>query len=329
MKKIKNVLVTGGAGYVGAVLVPKLLKVGYQVKVLDLYIYGKDVLNNHPNLSQVPGDIRNNELLKRIIPGTDASIHLAYISNDPSYELDSQLGKSINLDAFAPLVDIAKKSGVRRFIFASSSSVYGIKQEAEVTEDLVPEPMTDYSLCKARCEAILLSRATDDFIVTIIRPGTVCGYSPRMRLDLALNILTNHAINKGEITVFGGNQVRGFIHIKDMVRLYKLLLEVLEEKVQRKIYNAGWENYKILYLARFVRNTISKRISMQIIPTDDNRSYRICSKKIETELGFIPMYTIVDAIVDMKRAFVLGKIPNPIYDVKYYNVKMMQHIKLR
>ncbi len=204
MSGIKNILVTGGAGYVGAVLVPKLLAAGYRVKVLDLYIYGKDVLKSHPNLIQVVGDIRDRELLEKEIPGTDAIIHLACTSNDSSFELNPVLGRLINFKAFAPLVDIAKRGKVKRFIFASSSSVYGIKQELEVTEDLSLNPLTDYSLYKAKCEKILLREADDDFIVTIIRPGTVCGYSRRMRLDLVLNILTNHAINKSDITVFGG-----------------------------------------------------------------------------------------------------------------------------
>jgi len=225
-------------------------------------------------------------------------------------------------------VDIAKKNAVRRFIFASSSSIYGIKDEAEVTEDLTPEPMTDYSLCKTRCEAILLSRATDDFIVTIIRPGTVCGYSPRMRLDLVLNILTHHAI-RGEITVFGGEQIRGFIHIEDMAELYKYLLELPEKRIQGKIYNAGWENHKVISLAKIVRDEINNRIAMQIIPTDDNRSYRICSKKIEAELGFHPRHTVKDAILDMQWAFKRGWIPNSMDDDRYYNVKTMRHIKLK
>ncbi|MCW4048283.1 MAG: SDR family oxidoreductase, partial [Candidatus Bathyarchaeota archaeon] len=301
---------------------------GYSVKVLDLYIYGDDVLDNHPALVQVKGDIRDRELLKREIPGNDAIIHLAYISNDPSYELDPQLGKSINYDAFAPLVDIAKKNGVRRFIFASSSSVYGIKDEVEVTEDLIPEPITDYSLCKAECEKILLSKATDSFIVTIIRPGTVCGYSPRMRLDLVLNILTHHGI-RGKITVFGGKQIRGFIHIEDMTELYKYLLELPEKRIQGKIYNAGWENHTVMELAQIVRKTISDRVSITVMPSDDNRSYRICSKKIESELRFFPIYTIKDAILDMERAINQCWLSVPLDNIKYYNVKTMRAVKLR
>jgi len=172
MKNRKTVLVTGGAGYVGAALVPKLLENGYRVKVLDLFMYGEDVLDSvkdHPELEQTKGDIRDTNLLKKIIPGSDSVIHLACISNDPSYELDPGLGKSINYDAFLPLVDISKASGVSRFIYASSSSVYGIKEEPNVTEDLPLEPLTDYSKYKALCEDYLQESATDDFIVTTVR----------------------------------------------------------------------------------------------------------------------------------------------------------------
>ena len=175
MNDLKTILVTGGAGYVGAVLVPKLLNAGYRVKVLDLYIYGEDVLSDvkgNPNLIEIKGDIREKKIIEKIIPGCDAVIHLACISNDPSYELDPALGKSINYDAFIPLVDISKASGVKKFIYASSSSVYGIKNEPEVTEDLPLKPLTDYSKYKALCEEYLQCASTDGFIVTIVRPST-------------------------------------------------------------------------------------------------------------------------------------------------------------
>ncbi len=233
-RSLQTILVTGGAGYVGAVLVPQLMAAGFHVKALDLYIYGQDVLDDvkdHPNLEQIKGDIRDKALLEKIIPGCDAVIHLACISNDPSFELDPELGKSINYDAFLPLVTISKASGVKRFIYASSSSVYGIKEEDQVTENLPLMPLTDYSKYKAICEDFLLKEATDDFIVTVIRPSTVCGYSPRMRLDLTVNILTNHAINKGQISVFGGEQKRPNLHIEDMTDLYLFLLKQPDEKI--------------------------------------------------------------------------------------------------
>ena len=332
MNNVKKVFVTGGAGYVGAVLVPKLLEKGHSVKVIDIYIYGENVLDavkGHPRLAQVKGDIRDRELLERELPGYDTVIHLACISNDPSYELDPGLGKSINYDAFVDLVDVSKKAGVKNFIYASSSSVYGIKEETEVTEDLPLEPLTDYSKYKVKCEEVLMKEATDNFIVTIIRPSTVCGYSPRLRLDLTVNILTNNAVNKGEITVFGGEQKRPNLHIEDMADLYVYLLEQPDAKIHKKIYNAGYENYKVREIAEMVRKNIGTHIPIKVTPTNDNRSYHVSSKKIREELGFIPKHTIEEAIIDLKKAFEQGKIPNPMDDIRYYNIKTMQAIKLK
>jgi len=330
--EIKKILVTGGAGYVGAMLVPKLLNKGYQVNVIDLYIFGEDIFDSvkkHPNLRQIKGDIRDQELLEREIPGTDALIHLACISNDPSYELDPVLGKSINYDAFIPLVKIAQKNNVKRFIYASSSSVYGVKEEDEVTEDLPLEPLTDYSKYKALCEKVLLDAATNDFIATVIRPSTVCGYSLRQRLDLTVNILTNHAINKGQITVFGGEQKRPNIHIEDMTDLYILLLEQPKHKIQKKIYNAGYENYKVREIAEMVNRTLGNNIPIVTTPSNDNRSYHVSSEKIKQELGFEAKHTIEEAILDLKKAFEFGKIPNPMDDIRYYNIKTMQALNLK
>ena len=332
MPKFNTILVTGGAGYVGAVLVPKLLHKGYQVKVLDLYIYGEDVLDavkGHANLKEVKGDIRDRALLAKEIPGTDAVIHLACISNDPSYELDPQLGKSINYDAFVDLVKVSKASGVKRFIYASSSSVYGIKDDPEVTEDLPLEPMTDYSKYKALCEEVLLEAASDDFIVSIIRPSTVCGYSPRLRLDLTVNILTNLAVNKGQITVFGGTQKRPNLHIEDMTDLYLLLLELPDEKIHKKIFNAGYENFTVGELANKVNTILGGAIPIITTPSNDTRSYHVSSKKIKAELGFEPQHTIEDAIRDLKEAFEAGKIPNPLEGIRYYNIKTMQAVNLK
>lgn len=332
MANFQTVLVTGGAGYVGAVLVPKLIHQGYQVKVIDLYLFGEDVLaacKGHPNLREVKGDIRDRDLLEKEIPGTDVIIHLACISNDPSYELDPQLGKSINYDAFVQLVNIAKKSGVKRFIYASSSSVYGIKNEPEVTENLSLEPLTDYSKYKALCEEVLLKAASDDFIVSIIRPSTVCGYSPRLRLDLTVNILTNHAIHKGEITVFGGEQKRPNIHIEDMTDLYVFLLRQPDEKIHRKIYNAGYQNFKVRELAEIVRKTLGGHIPIVVTPSNDNRSYHVSSQKIKEDLGFEPKHTIENAVQDLKNAMEAGKIKDAMSDKRYYNIKTMQAIKLK
>ena len=243
----RQVLVTGGAGYVGAVLVPKLLAAGHRVKVLDLYLYGDHVLDSvkdHPGLEQVKGDIRDRALLERVIPGCEAVIHLACISNDPSFELDPDLGRSINYDAFIDLVDVSKASGVRRFVYASSSSVYGIKEIENVTEDLELKPLTDYSKYKAMCEDVLLKKREPGFVTIILRPATVCGYSPRLRLDLTVNILTSHAVNNRKITVFGGQQMRPNIHIEDVTDLYVKSLEWPDGLVDGDVFNAGYDNEK-------------------------------------------------------------------------------------
>jgi nucleoside-diphosphate-sugar epimerase len=332
MPKYQSVLVTGGAGYVGAVLVPKLLEKGYRVKVIDLYLFGEDVLNavkGHPGLQEVKGDIRDRALLERELPGTEIIIHLACISNDPSYELNPQLSKSINYDAFLQLIEVAKRAGVRGFIYASSSSVYGIKDEPEVTEDLPLEPLTDYSKYKALGEAALLAAAADDFTVTIVRPSTVCGYSPRQRFDLTVNILTNHALNKGKITVFGGKQQRPNLHIQDMVDLYLFLLALPPEKIHRKIYNVGYHNYTVRQLAEMVRDTLGGEIPIETTPSDDIRSYHVSSRKIKEELGFEAKHTVPEAILDLQQAFRAGLLPHPLDDIRYYNIKTMQAINLK
>ncbi len=333
MKKFKNVLVTGGAGYVGAVLVPKLLKKGYHVKVLDLYIYGENVLDSvkdHPNLEQIKGDIRDKALLDKVIPGTDAVIHLACISNDPSFELNPQLGKSINYDALFGLLEVSKKCHVKRFIFASTSSVYGVKEVENVTEDLELEPLTDYSKYKAMGEKVVLKEQSPDFTTVIIRPATVCGYSPRLRLDLTVNILTNQAVNTGRITVFGGQQKRPNIHIEDVTDLYVKLLEFPDEKVAGKIFNAGYENHKVKEIAEMVREEVGKKsVEITTTSTTDNRSYHISSEKIARELGFKPGHTVEDAIRDLVEAFEAGKIPNSMDDMRYYNIKTMLALRLK
>lgn len=332
MAELEAVLVTGGAGYVGAVLVPKLLEKGHRVKVLDLYIYGTDVLDackDHPHLEQIKGDIRDRALLERIISGCDAVIHLACISNDPSFELDPELGRSINYDAFLGLVDVAKKSGVRRFVYASSSSVYGIKEEQHVTEDLPVQPLTDYSRYKALCEEVLLKERTPGFVTLILRPATVCGYSPRLRLDLTVNILTNHAVTHRKIIVFGGRQKRPNIHIGDVTDLYVKTLEWSDEDVDGKVFNAGYENHSVSEIAEMVRSVVGNNVVIETQPTDDHRSYHISSERIKRELGFVPRHTIEDAVRDLANAFDAGKIPNSMTDVRYYNIKTMQALNLR
>ena len=330
--KLKTVFVTGGAGYVGAALVPALLEAGYGVKVFDLYLYGDDVLDavkGNPRLEQIKGDIRDRKLLERVIPGCDAVIHLACISNDPSFELDPGLGKSINYDAFIDLVKVSKASGVKRFIYASSSSVYGIKPDQNVTEDLPLEPLTDYSKYKAMCEEVLAKERAPGFTVLTVRPSTVCGYSSRLRLDVVVNILTNNAINSRKIKVFGGEQMRPNLHIDDMVRLYVEALGWPAEKIDGKIYNIGYHNFKVREIAEMVRNVVGPDIEIITTPTDDNRSYHVSSARIQRDLGFSAQRSLEDAVRDLQNAFKANLIPNSMTDDRYYNIKRMQRLKLR
>ena len=325
---MNKIFITGGAGYVGAVLVPHLLEKGYAVTVLDLMIYGVDVLPTHPNLNAVKGDIRDQALLQELIPSHDAVIHLACISNDPSFELNPELGKSINLDAFRPMVEISKYAGVERFIYASSSSVYGIKDEPNVHEEMVLKPLTDYSCFKADCEKILAEYQSVDFTTVTIRPATVCGYSPRQRLDVVVNILTNLAYHKRKISVFGGDQLRPNIHIADMVEAYMVLLKAPKEKIAGKIFNAGYENQSVRTLAETVKSVLGNDVRLINTPTDDNRAYHISSQKIKDELGFVTTHTIRNAVEDLCTAFDKGLLPNSLDNEMYFNIKRMQSLQL-
>jgi len=325
---MSRIFITGAAGYVGAVLVPHLLGKGYAVTVLDLMIYGENVLPDHPSLTAVRGDIRDQTLLNELIPGHDTVIHLACISNDPSFELNPALGKSINLDAFRPLAEISKNNGVQRFIYASSSSVYGIKTEQNVHEEMTLEPLTDYSRFKADCEKILAEYQSDDFTTVTIRPATVCGYSPRQRLDVVVNILTNLAYHKRKITVFGGDQLRPNIHIADMVEAYMVLINAPKEKIAGKIFNAGYENQPVQVLAETIKNVVGEDVKLITMPTDDNRSYHISSNKIKAELGFEATHTIREAVQDLCTAFEKGLLPKSLENEMYFNIKRMQNLEL-
>jgi nucleoside-diphosphate-sugar epimerase len=327
--KPNKIFVTGGAGYVGAVLVPKLLKEGHKVSVLDLMIYGEEVIQKHANLVMIKGDIRDQALLKKTIPSHDIVIHLACISNDPSFELNPNLGKSINLDAFEPLVQISKRAGVERFIYASSSSVYGVKEEKNVHEGMSLDPLTDYSKFKADCEKILSLHQTPDFTTVTVRPATVCGYSPRQRLDVVVNILTNLAFHKREITVFGGGQLRPNIHIEDMVDAYLTILKAPKEMIAGEIFNVGTENQSVLELAQTVQKVMGSDVKLVATPTNDNRSYHISSKMIADILGFVPFHTIAEASQDIKKALEAGLLPNSLNDERYFNIKVMQSINLK
>ena len=324
-----KLLITGGAGYVGSALVPKLLEIGHEITVLDLMIYGDNVLEDHPRLKKIKGDIRQIDLLEKIIPSHDIVLHLACISNDPSFELNPTLGKSINFDAFEPLVKLSRESNVSRFIYASSSSVYGIKREKNVTEDMVLEPLTDYSKFKAQCEVILNKYKSENFITTTIRPSTVCGYAKRQRLDLVVNILTNHAYHKREIKVFGGSQLRPNIHINDMIDCYLNVIDANKDKINGQIFNVGFKNQSVDELAEDVKEIIGEDIKIRKTETDDNRSYHVSSEKINSVLDFKTKYTVKNAVQDLKNAFETGLLIDTFNNENYFNIKRMQSIKLK
>lgn len=331
MSERRRVLVTGGAGYVGSALVPKLLASGYDVTVLDLYLYGRNVLSPvamHSGLREVAGDMRDRDTVREALRGANDVIHLACISNDPSFELDPDLGRSINYDCFPMLVEEAKAAGVSRFVYASSSSVYGLREERDVTEELELRPLTDYSKFKAMCEEVLLSAREPGFAVLVLRPATVCGYSNRLRLDLTVNILTNHAITNRLIRVFGGSQMRPNIHIEDMTDLYVQSLGWDAAAIDGKVYNAGYHNRRVSEIAESVRTIVGGDVRVQVEPTDDNRSYHISSARLQLERGFAAERTIEDAVRDITAAFAAGLVPNSMSDERYYNIKTMQKVQL-
>ena len=326
---IKKILITGGAGYVGSALADELVKNDYDVTVLDLCIYGKDVFKNSNKINLVVGDIRDITLLKKIIPGHDAVIHLACISNDPSFELNPELGKSINLDAFEPIVKISKDNGIKRFIYASSSSVYGIKEEKNVHEEMELKPLTDYSKFKVNCEEICLKYNAKDFDVLVIRPATVCGYSIRQRFDLVVNILTNLALNNKPITVYGGEQLRPNVHINDMVDSYIAVINADHKNVNGQIFNVGFKNQSVNELANDVKEVIGSDVKIIYTKSDDNRSYHVSSEKIRNVLNFNTKYTVKDAVSDLKNAFEKKDLLNTFNDEFFFNIKRMQSINLK
>ena len=332
--RFKNVLVTGAAGYVGSLLIPQLLEAGYKVTALDIMYFGDDFLpKGNPNLKTVKADIRDTPTLAREFEGIDAVINLACISNDASFELDEKLSTSINLDAFEPMVIAAKKAGVKRFVYGSSSSVYGVSESPDVTEDHPLVPLTLYNKYKGMCEPLLFKHQSPGFVCVTIRPATLCGYAPRQRLDLSVNILTNHAVNNNKITVFGGSQKRPNLHVQDMVDLYKLLLEVPDEKIAGQTFNAGFQNLSIMAIAEIVKRIVQEEfpdkgdIAIVTTPTDDIRSYHVNSDKIRRVLGFEPQRTIEDAVRDLCRAFKAGKLPRSMEDTFYFNVRRLKELK--
>jgi len=310
-----NVLVTGGCGYKGTVLVPKLLERGYKVQVLDVQWFG-NFLSTHPNLTVTKGDVRDIDSIN--LQDVDIVIHLSSVANDPCGDLDPKLTWEISALATMQLADKAVREGVKQFIFASSGSVYGIKDEDQVTENLQLKPISEYNKTKMVSERVLLSYK-DEMMVQIIRPATVCGISPRMRLDVAVNLLTMQALEKGKITVFGGNQARPNIHMDDITDVY---LHFMDYPEHTGIFNAGFENITILDIA----NLITKYIPVEVIVTESNdpRSYRINSDKL-LATGYKPKKTVEYAVQEIIENYRSGALKDEDH---FYNLKWMEKTKI-
>ena len=302
---------TGGCGYKGHVLVPKLLHRGYEVIVLDTQWFG-NFLEPHKNLSIIKGDVRDTDAIP--LQGIDGIIHLSSIANDPCGDLDPKLTWEVSALATMQLADKARRAGVKRFIYASSGSVYGIKEEPQVIEELELKPISEYNKTKMVAERVLLSYQ-NDMVVQIVRPATVCGYSPRMRLDVSVNMLTMQALSKGEITVFGGNQTRPNIHIDDITDVY---LHLIDHPEHTGIYNAGFENISILDIAKLVTKNIP--VEIKITASNDPRSYRMNSDKL-LGTGFVPKKNVEHAITEVIQKFRSGVLQD---EDRFHNLKWMQ-----
>ena len=310
-----KILITGGCGYKGHVLIPKLLLRDYEIIAFDLQWFG-NYLVPHKNLSVIKGDVRNIESIP--LDGVDCIIHLSSIANDPCGDLNPQLTWEVSALATMQLADKAKRVGIKRFIYASSGSVYGVKEELQVTEELDLKPISEYNKTKMVGERVLLSYQ-DCMTIQIVRPATVCGYSPRMRLDVAVNLITMQALSKNKITVFGGDQVRPNIHIDDITDLY---LHLIDHPEITGIYNAGFENISILDIAKRVIQYVPAEIT--VTPSNDPRSYRINSDKL-LATGFKPKKTVNDAICEMIEKYRAGELKD---ENRFYNLKWMEENNL-
>lgn len=305
-----RVLVTGACGYKGTVLVPKLLERGHEVVAFDIQWFG-NYLRPHPALTVVQGDVRHDSEVN--LDGIDAIIHLSSVANDPCSDLDPKLTWEISCLATMQLADKASRMGIKRFIYASSGSVYGVTDEPQVTEDLPLFPLSEYNKTKMCGERIVLSYA-QDMVTQIVRPATVCGYSPRMRLDVSVNLLTMAALTKGKITVLGGAQVRPNIHIDDITDLYIFLLDNPQHS---GVYNAGFENISIMDIARMVAENVGAEI--EVLPSNDPRSYRVNSDKL-LATGFRPKKTVEDAIKELVGLYRQGVL---VEADQFHNLKWM------
>ena len=324
---MSKILVTGGAGYVGSKLTLDLAEKNHEVIIYDTCYFGKDHIKNDKNIKLIEGDIRDKIKFESAVNGCDTVIHLACISNDPSFDLNEELSKSINFDCFEDLVSISKKNGVKKFVYASSSSVYGFSDDPNVTEEHPLVPLTLYNKFKGMCEPVLKKYLDDKFRGVIRRPATVCGYAPHCRLDLSVNILTNHAVNNKKIIVLGGGeQKRPNLHVNDMSRAYLALMDNDFKDINGETFNVSFENKKIIELAKIVSNNVKNFFNYDNVEievkteTVDNRSYHVNSDKIKKVLNFEPHYNIDDAVQSLCQAFKDGKLPDSLTDPKYINV---------
>jgi nucleoside-diphosphate-sugar epimerase len=330
----QKILVTGGFGYVGSRLTPHLLGLGHHVRVLDLMLYtraGLDALERNPAYADwksrfelVQGDLRDPATVERAVAGVDQIIHLAAISNDPTGDIDEVLTRQVNFDAIGMLIARARASGVKRFINASSSSVFGIKNVPDVTEDLEPEPLTFYSRYKALSEWLVTAAASPDFTAVNIRPATICGFSPRQRFDLTVNKLTADALRKRVITVHGGEQRRPNVGMTDMVNLYGRLIDTPAAKINGRTFNFGFENLKVIEIARVIQQELKDlNVEIKVTETLDRRDYHISSAKIVRELGYQPVSSIRAEVAELRRALDSGHFPD-IDAAEHYNMKFMK-----
>ena len=330
----KKIFITGGAGYVGSRLVPFLLQKGYFVTVFDIMHYTADFLPKNENkLNIIKGDIRDTNKVKEACKDHDYFLHLACISNDASFVLDEKLSQSVNFDCFEPMVIAAKENNIKRFIYASSSSVYGISNRKDVKEDHPLLPLTAYNKFKGMCEPLLLGHSDDNFETVIFRPATVCGYGPRMRFDLSVNILTCNAICNNKIRVFGGDQLRPNLHIMDYCKAVLMLLIAKKEKVHKEVFNIGYENLSINDIAKKIKFILEsefnfRNIEINIEKSNDNRSYHINSDKIYRILNFKPNLKIEDAVKEIIEKFNQNKFNDPMNNEIYYNVKTLLNNKV-
>ncbi len=328
------ILVTGGFGYVGSRLTPHLLSLGYRVRVLDRMLYtraGLQALERDPQFPEwrsrfdfVEGDIRDPAAVERALQGVDTVIHLAAISNDPTGEIDEVLTRQVNFDAIGMLLAQARRGGARRFIHASSSSVFGIKDVADVTEDLEPEPLTYYSKNKMLSEWLIVAAASDDFCTVNVRPATICGYSPRQRFDLTVNKLTADALRKRVITVHGGEQRRPNVGMTDMIHLYGSLVETPAAAINGRTFNFGFENLKVIEIARVIQKELADlNVEIRVTDTLDKRDYHISSRKILKALDYQPVSSIRQEVAELRRKLDGGAFPD-IDAPEHYNMKFME-----